>query len=297
VSESPRIGIWIYLSACHPVGRCHGEHTNRSKLHHHGNYAVPRGYLSLLSTAVLSREVPAVQFLLFASWNRFTSVCLSLKLCTVQYLRNTSDEPQGCLNSIYCHAEPNVSYGRYCTQEEGTWSLFARVLVRYRNFQIVLNNITYVNILTVIYVHLCSRITALSFNISDWNLTFEIQETLWDECNQTNNYRNAKPITWAKTEEWSPTRCYFLLYYAYARLNIFRAPLCPSSGAHDDSVGYHIGHLVLEELLVGKLSAGRVDECPDRKLYSLRSGQFPVANCVVWKCSICNGVQIFTSFD
>ena len=67
VSEGPRIGIWIYLSACHPVGRCHGEHTNRSKLHHHGNYAVPRGYLSLLSTAVLSREVPAVQFLLFTS--------------------------------------------------------------------------------------------------------------------------------------------------------------------------------------------------------------------------------------
>jgi len=35
---------------------------------------------------------------------------------------------------------------------------------------------------------------------------------------------------------------------------MFRAPLCPSSGAHDDSVGYHIGRLVLE------------------LLYSLRSG-------------------------
>ena len=34
-------------------------------------------------------------------------------------------------------------------------------------------------------------------------------------------------------------------------LNVFRAPLCPSSGAHDDSVGYHIGRLVLELLLVG----------------------------------------------
>jgi len=31
---------------------------------------------------------------------------------------------------------------------------------------------------------------------------------------------------------------------------MFRAPLCPSSGAHDDSVGYHIDHLVLELLLV-----------------------------------------------
>jgi len=34
---------------------------------------------------------------------------------------------------------------------------------------------------------------------------------------------------------------------------MFRAPLCPSSGTHDDSVGYHIGCLVLELLLVGSL--------------------------------------------
>ena len=39
----------------------------------------------------------------------------------------------------------------------------------------------------------------------------------------------------------SPTRCHLLLYYAYVRLNMFRAPLCPLSGAHDDSVGYHTG--------------------------------------------------------
>jgi len=31
---------------------------------------------------------------------------------------------------------------------------------------------------------------------------------------------------------------------------MFRGPLCPSSGAHDDSVGYHIGRLGLELLLV-----------------------------------------------
>ena len=47
---------------------------------------------------------------------------------------------------------------------------------------------------------------------------------------------------------------------------MFRAPLCPSSGAHDDSVGYHIGRLVLELLLDGRLSAGRMDEIPDRRL-------------------------------
>ena len=29
---------------------------------------------------------------------------------------------------------------------------------------------------------------------------------------------------------------------------MFRTPLCPSSGAHDDSVGYHKGRLVLERV-------------------------------------------------
>jgi len=53
------------------------------------------------------------------------------------------------------------------------------------------------------------------------------------------------------TEEQIPTRCHLLLYYAYVMFNVFRAPLCPSSGAHDDSVGYHIGRLVLGLLLIG----------------------------------------------
>ena len=44
---------------------------------------------------------------------------------------------------------------------------------------------------------------------------------------------------------------------------MFRAPLCPSSGAHGDIVGYHIGRLVLELLLDGSLSAGKMDEFPD----------------------------------
>jgi len=32
---------------------------------------------------------------------------------------------------------------------------------------------------------------------------------------------------------------------------MFRAPLCSSSEAHNDSVGYHIGRLGLDLLLVG----------------------------------------------
>jgi len=68
------------------------------------------------------------------------------------------------------------------------------------------------------------------------------------------------------TEELNPTRCHLLLFYAYVRLNRFRTPLRPSSGAHDDSVGYHIGRLVLELLLDGSFSVGRMDEFPDRRL-------------------------------
>jgi len=40
-----------------------------------------------------------------------------------------------------------------------------------------------------------------------------------------------------KTEDQIPTRCHLLFYYDYVRRNMFRAPLCSSSGAHDDSVG------------------------------------------------------------
>jgi hypothetical protein len=109
--------------------------------------------------------------------------------------KNTLDGTRWCFKSLYYHAEPNVSYGRYCSQEEGTWSLFARVVLSYLNFQTILNNLTCVNTLTIIYVFLCSRITTLSFNIRDWNLTFEIQESFWDECDQTYNYRTAKLIT------------------------------------------------------------------------------------------------------
>ena len=67
------------------------------------------------------------------------------------------------------------------------------------------------------------------------------------------------------TDEKYPTRCHLLLYYADVRLHMFRTLLCPPSGAHADSVSYHIGLLVLELLLDGSLSAGRIDEFPDRR--------------------------------
>jgi len=51
---------------------------------------------------------------------------------------------------------------------------------------------------------------------------------------------------------------------------MLRAPLCPSSETHDVGVGYHIGRLVLVLLLDGSLSAGRMDEFPDRRLLHLQ---------------------------
>jgi hypothetical protein len=46
-------------------------------------------------------------------------------------------------------------------------------------------------------------------------------------------------INFANKEE-EPNRCYLVFYYTYDRLNMFQAPLCPSSGAHDCTVDYHV---------------------------------------------------------
>ena len=47
------------------------------------------------------------------------------------------------------------------------------------------------------------------------------------------------------TEELEPTRCHLLFYCTSYRHNMFRALLCPSSGARDYNVDYHIGLFVL----------------------------------------------------
>jgi hypothetical protein len=44
-----------------------------------------------------------------------------------------------------------------------------------------------------------------------------------------------------------------VFYYTYDRLNMFWAPLCPSSGAHDYTADYHMGRLILRLLMVGGL--------------------------------------------
>jgi hypothetical protein len=52
-------------------------------------------------------------------------------------------------------------------------------------------------------------------------------------------------------EEEEPSRCYLVFYYTYHRLNMFRAPLCPSSGAHDYISDYQMDRLILRLLIVG----------------------------------------------
>jgi len=60
------------------------------------------------------------------------------------------------------------------------------------------------------------------------------------------------------TEEWKPTRCHLLFYCTSCRLNMFRALLCPSSGARDYNVDYHNGRFVLGLMYVGCGYAGVV---------------------------------------
>jgi len=59
------------------------------------------------------------------------------------------------------------------------------------------------------------------------------------------NLMCAGPCIIAITEKLEPTRCHLLFYCTSYRLNMFRALLCPSSGAHDYNVDYHIGRFVL----------------------------------------------------
>jgi len=59
-----------------------------------------------------------------------------------------------------------------------------------------------------------------------------------------------------------------MFYYTYDRLNMFRALLCPSSGAHDYSADYHMGCRVSWVAVGWKLGAGRLDKCPDCRLFS-----------------------------
>jgi hypothetical protein len=61
------------------------------------------------------------------------------------------------------------------------------------------------------------------------------------------------PCIYVINEEEEATRCYLVFYYTYDSLNMYRAPLCPSSGAHDYTTDYHIGCLILTLLMVGGL--------------------------------------------
>jgi hypothetical protein len=87
-----------------------------------------------------------------------------------------------------------------------------------------------------------------STEISDWRTDrncIKAQRRWRHTSRQVKNLMCIGPCIILITEDQNPTRCHLLLYYAYVRLNMFREPLCPSSGAHDGSVGYHSGRLVM----------------------------------------------------
>jgi len=50
---------------------------------------------------------------------------------------------------------------------------------------------------------------------------------------------NAKLLIWGER----PTRCYTTVYWTYDSLNMFRAPLCPSSGAWDYTDIHSMWHI------------------------------------------------------
>jgi len=56
---------------------------------------------------------------------------------------------------------------------------------------------------------------------------------------------------------------------------MFRALLCPSSGAHDYDVGYHVGHVVLGLLCVGgKVQLGWISVQVAGSSLSLQPGHY-----------------------
>jgi len=59
------------------------------------------------------------------------------------------------------------------------------------------------------------------------------------------------------TEEEKPTRRHLLFYCTSYRLNMFRALLCPSSGARDYDVDYHIVRFILQPTA----NQERTDQC------------------------------------
>jgi len=67
-------------------------------------------------------------------------------------------------------------------------------------------------------------------------------ETMHNMVNIHQKFREAKSVI---PEEYKPTRCHLLLYCTSYRLNMFRALLCPSSGARVYNVDYYIGRFVL----------------------------------------------------
>jgi hypothetical protein len=92
--------------------------------------------------------------------------------------------------------------------------------------------------------HLTYIIKSFTPQVSEMNNTSKMEKYLFLNSMCTG------PCSVVINEE-ELTRFYLVFYYTCDRLNMFQAPLCPSSGRHDYTVVYHLGRLVLSLLMVG----------------------------------------------
>ena len=60
---------------------------------------------------------------------------------------------------------------------------------------------------------------------------YELYGCLWD----TLRILYEIELIWIRVEKTNPTRCYWMLYCTYNLFNMFRALICPSSGARDST--------------------------------------------------------------
>jgi len=92
------------------------------------------------------------------------------------------------------------------------------------------------------------RVPAGQFSAYHGHTQRHIMETLHHGSGWTGDFyvRDCyKLVTLTDLKNKKPTRCHLLFYCTSYRLNMFRALLCPSSGARGYVVDYHIGRFVL----------------------------------------------------
>jgi hypothetical protein len=95
-------------------------------------------------------------------------------------------------------------------------------------------------------------------NVNFWcHWKYQWPEAEWS-CSKFTTYSMLLDVCWSmhRRNRWrrKPTRCYSVFYWTCNRLNMFRAPLCSSSGALDCTTDYHMSHLLEQQASARTLS-------------------------------------------